>query len=60
MRYVFKILAVFCVIALFGIMVFQNTPDLVHNIFYKTKRRICWDPMDKYRHLDDTERFYHE
>lgn len=54
------VLALFCVVGLAVMMFFENFPALVHNLFYKTKRRICWNPMDKFRHYDDTERFYHE
>lgn len=62
MRYFWIALAFFCVIALLVMMFFENLPALVHNIFYRTKRPICWDPrIDARRRieLDESENFYH-
>lgn len=40
------ILFMLVVILLAIVMFFSNLPNLVHNIFYHTKRKISWDPME--------------
>lgn len=61
MKYVWLVLAFFAIIMLAVIMFFQNLPALAHNIFYKTKRPICWDPMKDWQGTyDPSEDCWHE
>ncbi len=52
MRYFWYLPAFFCAIVYFTVMFFENLPALVHNIFYKTKRPVYWNPLKEARRTD--------
>ena len=45
----YYILFVLSLVALALIGFFENLPAMVHNLFYRTKRTVQWDPMARSR-----------